>query len=140
VTVHPVGNQKRYQANAKAPIHGELVAIIRKTIGLAEPLREALAPLTDQITAAFVYGSVAKRSDTAGSDIDLMLLSDSLTYAEVVSALHPVIEQLGRDINPTLYSRAELAKRIKQGNAFVARVLEQPKLWLMGSEDDLRAG
>jgi predicted nucleotidyltransferase len=140
VTVRPVGNQKRYQANAEAPIHAELVGIIRKTIGLAEPLREALAPLADKITAAFVYGSVAKRSDTADSDIDLMVLTDSLTYADVVGALHPVIEQLGREVNPTLYSRAELAKRIKQGNAFVARVLEQPKLWVLGSESDLRTG
>ena len=140
VTMHPMGNQKRYQANAEAPIHAELVGIIRKTIGPAEPLREALAPLAGDITAAFVYGSVAKRSDTVGSDIDLMVLSDSLTYADVVGALHPVIEQLGRDINPTLYSRAELAKRINQGNAFVTRVLGQPKLWVMGGEGDFGAG
>jgi predicted nucleotidyltransferase len=140
VTLRAIGNQKRYQANAEAPIHAELVGIIRKTIGLAEPLREALASLADRITAAFVYGSVAKRSDTAGSDIDLMILSDTLTYADIVGALHPVIEQLGREVNPTLYSRAELARRIKQGNAFVTRVLEQPKLWLMGNEGDLSAG
>lgn len=140
LTVRPVGNQKHYQANAAAPIHGELVSIIRKTVGLAEPLREALAPLADKITAAFVYGSVAKHSDTATSDIDLMVLSDSLTYADVVGTLGPLIEQLGREINPTLYSRAELAKRVKQESAFVARVLEQPKLWVIGGESDFRAG
>jgi len=140
VTVRPVGNQKHYQANAEAPIHDELVSIIRKTVGLAEPLREVLAPLADKITAAFVYGSVAKHSDTASSDIDLMVLSDSLTYADIVGAMHPLIEQLGREINPTLYSRAELAGRIKQENAFVARVLEQPKVWVIGSESDLGAG
>jgi len=140
VTMRPVGNQKHYQANAEAPIHAELVGIIRKTIGLAEPLREALAPLADEITAAFVYGSVAKRSDTVSSDIDLLILSDTLAYADIVGALHPLIEQLGREINPTLYSRAEITKRIRRGNAFVARVLEQPKLWVIGSEDDLGAG
>lgn len=140
VTVRSVGNQKHYQANAVAPIHAELVSIIRKTVGMAGPLREALAPLADEIAAAFVYGSVAKHSDTASSDIDLMVLSDSLTYADIVGALHPVIEQLGREVNPTLYSRAELARRIKQGNAFVARVLEQPKLWVVGGEDDLGVG
>ncbi len=140
VTVRPMGNQRHYQANAEAPIHAELVGIIRKTIGLAEPLRKALVPLAGKITAAFVYGSVAKRSDTASSDIDLLILSDSLTYADIVGALHPAIEQLGREIHPTLYSRTELAKRIKQGNAFVARVLEQPKLWVMGGESDLCAG
>ena len=137
VTLRPIGNQKHYQANAEAPIHAELVGIIRKTIGMAEPLREALASLAGGIIAAFVYGSVAKRSDTASSDIDLMILSDTLTYADIVGALHPVIMHLGREVNPTLYSRAELAKRIKQGNAFVTRVLEQPKLWLIGSEDAL---
>ncbi|MFZ2235747.1 MAG: nucleotidyltransferase domain-containing protein [Dokdonella sp.] len=136
----PIGNQKHYQANPASPIHDELVGIVRKTVGLADPLRDALAPLINAITLAFVYGSVAKRSDTAGSDIDLMIVSDKLTYADVVGVLHPVIERLGREINPTVYSRTELAKRRKQGNAFVTRVLEQPKLWLIGNEHDLAAG
>jgi len=140
VTVRAVGNQKHYQANPAAPIHAELVSIIRKTVGMAEPLREALAPLANKIAAAFVYGSVAKRGDTASRDIDLMVLSDTLTYASLLGALHPAIGQLGREVNPTLYSRAELTKRIKQRNAFVTRVLEQPKLWVLGGEGDLGAG
>lgn len=131
------GNQKHYQANPAAPIHTELVAIMQKTVGLAEPLREALAPLADQIVAAFVYGSVAKRSDTASSDIDLMILSDTLGYADVVLALHAFSERAGREVNPTVYSRAEFAKRVESGNAFVTRILEQPKLWLIGDMDDL---
>jgi predicted nucleotidyltransferase len=139
VTMQPVGNQKHYQANPYAPIYAELVAIVQKTVGLAEPLRVALAPLADQIIAAFVYGSVAKRRDTAASDIDLMIVSDTLGYADVVARLHPLIERMGREISPTLYSRAELAKRINAGNAFATRVLEQPKVWLYGGEDDLRA-
>lgn len=131
------GNQKHYQANPAAPIHAELVAIVQKTVGLAEPLREALAPVADQIIAAFVYGSVAKRSDTAVSDIDLMILSDTLGYADVVLALHAFNERIGRQVNPTLYSRAEFDKRVKAGNSFITRVLEQPKLWLIGGRDDL---
>jgi predicted nucleotidyltransferase len=103
------------------------------------PLGEALAPLADRIELAFVYGSVAKRSDTAASDIDLMVVSDKLTYADVVSAQHPLIQRLGREISPTLYSRAELRKRREAGNAFVERVLAQPKLWVIGGEDDLAA-
>lgn len=137
LTVQPQGNQKRYRANPAAPIHDELVGIVQKTVGLAEPLREALAPLADRILAAFVYGSVAKRSDTAASDIDLMIVSDTLGYAEVMLALHPLIERMGREINPTLYSRAELAQRLHAGNAFATRVLEQPQLWLMGDKDVL---
>ncbi len=139
LTLEQIGNQKRYRANPDSPIHDELVAIVRKTFGLATPLREALAPLADHIELAFVYGSVAKRSDTAASDIDLMIVSDGLTYADVVAALHPLIERLGREINPTLYSRAELRKRLDAGKAFVERVLAQPKLWVIGGEDGLAA-
>ena len=128
LTVRRSGNQKHYQANPDAPIHHELVAIVQKTVGLAEPLREALLPLADHIVAAFVYGSVAKRTDTVSSDIDLMIVSDTLAYAEVVLALDPVQARLGREINPTLYSRDEFSRRLAQGNAFVARVMEQPKL------------
>lgn len=137
LTMQRVGNQKHYQANPAAPIFEELVAIVRKTVALAEPLREALAPLAQRIDAAFVYGSVAKGSDHAGSDIDLMIVSDTLGYAEVVLALHPLIERIGRDINPTLYSRQELSERLRSGNAFVVRVLEQPQLWVMGDKDVL---
>jgi predicted nucleotidyltransferase len=139
LTVRPVGNQKRYQANPAAPIHDELVGIVQKTVGLAEPLREALQPLANKITAAFVFGSVARRSDTAASDIDLMVISAKLGYPDVLTALADVEEKLGRKINPVIYSPAELGKRIKSDNAFVKRVLEQPKIWLTGGEDDLSA-
>ncbi len=134
-----LGNQKRYRANPDAPIHDELIAIVRKTFGLAGPLREALAPLADRLHMAFVYGSVAKGSDTAASDIDLMLVTEDLTYPEVMTALHPLIERLGREINPTLYTRADLRKRIDAGNSFITRVLAQPRIWLIGGEHDLAA-
>ena len=139
VMVTRVGTQKHYQANPKSPIFAELCAIARKTVGLAEPLREALAPLAKRVSAAFVYGSVAKRSDTAASDIDLMVVSDSLGYPDLFAALERASTRLGRKVNPTVYSRQELAKRMKQGNAFVTRVMTQPKVWLIGGEDDLAA-
>lgn len=134
-----IGNQKRYRANPDAPIHDELAAIVRKTFGLAGPLREALAPLEDRLDMAFVYGSVAKGSDTARSDIDLMLVTDELSYPDVMAALHPLMERLGREISPTLYTRADLRKRIAAGNSFITRVLAQPRLWLIGGEHDLAA-
>lgn len=137
--VEQVGKQKRYSANPDAPIHEELVAIVRKTFGLADPLREALTPLADRIRAAFVYGSVAKGTDVASSDIDLMLVSDDLAYPEVMGALHPVIERLGREVNPTLYTYAELRQRVDSGNSFVTRVLQQPRIWLIGGEHELAA-
>ena len=139
LSVKHVGKQKLYRANPDSPIHDELVAIVRKTFGLAMPLRDALMPLADRLHAAFVFGSVAKGSDTASSDIDLMLVSDALTYADAMATLHPLMERLGREINPTLYTRAELRKRIAEGNSFVTRVLAQPRLWLIGSDDALAA-
>lgn len=137
VTVRPVGNQKHYQANPDAPIYAELCGIAQKTVGLAEPLREALVPLASQITAAFVYGSVAKRQDTAASDIDLMLISDTLSYADVFAALEEVGVRLGRPVSPTLMTRKELAKRVADDNAFVTRVMSQPKIWLINGEHEL---
>jgi predicted nucleotidyltransferase len=139
VTVKRVGNQKHYQANAAAPVFKELRSLVLKTFGLADVLRAALAPLAGQIGAAFVYGSVAKKQDTAASDIDLMLVSDSLTYADLFTALEKASGRLGRKVNPTVYTQAELGKRMKQGNAFVTRVLAQPKIWLLGAEHDLAA-
>lgn len=137
VTARAVGNQKHYQANPEAPIYAELCGIVQKTVGLAEPLREALAPLAARIRAAFVYGSIAKREDTALSDIDVMLISDDLPYSDLYAQLEAVSHRLGRTVNPTIYTPQELAKRVKRKEAFATRVLAQPKLWLIGGEGDL---
>ena len=132
-----VGHQKHYQANASSPLFGELRSIVLKTVGLAEPLREALKPLSSAIRAAFVYGSVAKAEDRSASDIDLMVISDSLTYGDVFGALDRVTRNVGRQVNPTVYTAAEFAKRARGENAFVTKVLQQPKIWVIGSEHDL---
>jgi len=136
-TVSRVGTQKHYQANPKSPIFSELCAIAQKTVGLAEPLRDALMPLAKHISAAFVYGSVAKNQDTSASDIDLMVISGNLAYADLFAALEDVSARLGRKVNPTVYSPQQLAKRVKQDNSFVRRVLAQPKIWLLGGNSDL---
>jgi predicted nucleotidyltransferase len=139
VTARRLGTQKHYQANPDSPLFEELTSIARKTIGLAEPLRAALAPLASRIAAAFVYGSVAKGQDTATSDVDLLVVSDSVTYADVFEALEPLAGRFGRPINPTVYTSKELTKRSKEGTAFVKRVLSQPKLWVIGGKNDLLA-
>jgi predicted nucleotidyltransferase len=137
ITVVAKGNQKHYRANTAAPVYEELRGLVLKTSGLVDVLRSALAPLANAITAAFVYGSVSKRQDTAASDVDLMVVSDSLGYADVFSALEQASSRLGRKVNPTIYATAEFAKRVKQHNAFVSRVLKQDKMWVIGSEGSL---
>ena len=139
VTVTRIGKQKHYQANAGSPVFEELRALVLKTVGLADVLRAALAPVSRGIRAAFVYGSIAKGQDTAASDIDLMVISDRLTHADLFAALEQATAQLGRKVAPTIYSSKELTKRVKQENAFMTRVLAQPKLWLIGDERDLAA-
>jgi len=138
VTVSRIGNQKHYQANAGAPVFAELCAIVAKTFGLAEPLRAALEPLASQIDAAFVYGSVAKRQDTATSDVDLMVISDTLRYPEIFAAIEETSTRIGRPVNPTVQTRMDFRKQLARGNAFASRLLEQPKIWLFGAEDVLR--
>lgn len=137
LTVSTRGNQKHYKANTEAPVFEELRGLVLKTSGLVDVLRIALAPLSGQIAAAFVYGSVAKRQDTAASDIDLMVVSESLGYADLFTAVEEAGQRLGRKVNPTIYTRADFAKRIKQRNAFATRVLTQDKIWIIGSEEKL---
>jgi predicted nucleotidyltransferase len=96
--------------------------------------------LAAQIELAFVYGSVAKGNDTAKSDIDLMVISEKVAYADLFAALEPATSRLQRTVNPTLYSRMEIDKRIREGNAFVKRVLVQPKLWVIGDAAVRRQG
>lgn len=139
VTATRIGRQKHYQANPASPVFSELRALVLKTSGLVDVLRGGLAAVSSRIRAAFVYGSVAKGEDTAASDVDLMVISGSLTYADLFGALEVASARLGRNVAPTIYSPEELARRVKRDSAFVTRVLEQPKLWLIGGESDLAA-
>jgi predicted nucleotidyltransferase len=123
VTVSRRGTQKHYQANPESPIYAELCALIRKTVGLAAPLRESLAEAEADISLALVYGSVAKGKATADSDIDLLIVSDRLTLENLFRLLAPAEQSLGRRINPTLYTSGEFRTRLRGGNPFLKRVL-----------------
>jgi len=98
-------------------------------------MRHALQALAPKIHAAFIYGSIAKRQDTASSDVDLMIISDTLEYADFYKAVEEFSVRLGRTVNPTIYTGKEFAKRVKEDNPFLKKVLAQPKLWLIGAED-----
>lgn len=139
VTVTRVGAQKHYQANPRSPIFEELRRLALKTFGLTDVVRGALRPLSKGIRAAFIYGSVAKGQDTAASDIDVVIIADHLTYGDLFGALEDASARLGRKISPTVYSRKELDKRLKEGNPFMTRVMAQPKLWVIGDEHALTA-
>ena len=128
------GNQVRYKANRASPIFPELQGIVRKTVGLADVLREALEPLSVRIELAFVFGSVARGEEGPASDIDLMVVGD-VGFDEVVVALHPLHERLGREINPIVMKRPEFRRRLKEGS-FVARVMSGEKLLLLGVLDE----
>lgn len=137
--VEIVGNQKRYRPNPDAPIYDELVSIVRKTFGLADPLREVLEPLASMIRYAFIYGSVANRRDTSVSDIDLMVVSEHLGYPELMAALDPLVEQLSRAVNPTIHTPDALRRKREGGSSFLERVLKGPRIDVIGRSDDLAA-
>lgn len=137
LTVRKVGNQKHYQANPKSPIFQELRDIVLKTFGVANELLRALEPFSEKIVVAFVYGSIAKGADTASSDIDLIVISGDLVYPEVISAFADAEATLGRAVNPTFYSPAEIRRKLAEDNSFRRRVTEQEKIFLIGSDDDI---
>ncbi|MBS0357872.1 MAG: transcriptional regulator [Proteobacteria bacterium] len=137
ITVQSIGNQKHYEANQASPLFSELRSIILKTFGLADVLRQALEPVISEIHIAFIYGSIAKQEDTARSDIDLMLISNNLTYADLFKLLEKTQTQLGRVINPTFYSLSEWKRKIQTNNNFLNQVVAQPKIFLVGTENEL---
>ena len=136
VTVTRVGKQKHHQANPDSPVFEELRGLVLKTVAMAEPIRQALEPLAHRIALALVYGSVAKGTDTAASDIDLLVVSDQVMLEDIYSALAPVETRLHRKFAPTLYTTGEFAERKAAGSAFLTRVLAGEHLVLMGTEDE----
>lgn len=130
-----LGTQKHYRANPKAPVFAELCGLVAKVFGPPEVLRAALQPLADQIALALLYGSVAQQRDTASSDFDLLLVSDTLTLEVVYAALADAEKQLGRAVSPTIYTTAELRDRLAHGNPFLTRVLSGETIALIGDKD-----
>lgn len=139
-----LGRQVWFEANRESPVFMELRSLVRKTFGLTDVLRQALAPLSDRIEHAFVFGSVAKGTDTAQSDIDLMVIGEALSYADVYPLLTDAEGTLGRKISPTLYSPADWRQRLAEANGFATRVRHLPTLPIFGAapgnENDAAAG
>lgn len=131
------GTRKAYQANRQSPIFGELHGLILKTAGLREPLRTALDAFASKIEVAFVYGSVAKGEDTAKSDIDLMVIGSDIAYGDVYGALEKAEQQLLRAVNPNVMTPVEWREKLTEKNAFVTAIARQPKLFIIGLQDDL---
>lgn len=135
VTVRSVGRQKQYQANPGSPIFDELSSLVRKTLGPSERLKVALEELGSSLKLAILYGSVAKQTDRADSDIDVLLVSDELTLEAVFNVVAPVEKELARPVNPTLYTSEEFEGRRKNDNSFLRKILEGKHIMLKGSLD-----
>jgi predicted nucleotidyltransferase len=131
-----VGNQVQFRANPACPIYEELRGILKKTVGVADVLREALAPLTGRIRVAFVYGSIARGDERVGSDLDLMVVGEA-KFADVVRALASAQDTLRREVNPNVYPALEFRRKTAAGDAFLKRVLADRRIFVLGGEDDL---
>lgn len=131
---HAQGNQVRYQANRQCPVFPELAGLMRKTTGAALLIGQALEPL--QPSMALIFGSVARGKQVSGSDVDVMVITDR-PFADVVRALHPAQASLGREINPVVYDPAEFEQHVRDRDSFVLHVLAEPRILVIGTEDDL---
>ncbi|MBI1955068.1 MAG: ArsR family transcriptional regulator [Acidobacteria bacterium] len=130
------GRQVFYQANPDCPLFAELKSLVVKTTGVADVLRTALAPLAGRIHLAFVYGSIARLEQKSASDVDLMVVGN-VSFGDIVSALATAQETLTREINPTVYSRAEFKAKLKAGHHFLTSVVRREKIFLIGDEHEL---
>src|SRR5688572_12101185 len=131
------GNQVLHAVNPDSPIFAEMRSIVTKTIGLGDVIREALRPLAERIRVAFIYGSFARGQQRGRSDVDLMVIGD-LSLAEVSSAISGAERTLAREVNPTLFHPSEYRRKLAEEHHFVASVHEGAKVFIIGSEDDLR--
>jgi predicted nucleotidyltransferase len=138
LTVTSAHGRKIYQANRQSPIFDEVRGIIIKTVGLVEPIQKALKSFASRIRVAFVFGSVAKGSDTTASDVDLMILGRELVYGEIYKALQKAENEILRTINPNIMTPGEWEQKLKDRNSFAVRIAQQPKLFVLGDEDEFQ--
>lgn len=129
------GNQSLYCADRACPVFEEVAGMLRKTSGAADVIAAALAPLSDRIETAFIYGSFAKGTAKAGSDIDVLIIG-AVDLGTVIEVLHPVQKQVGREVNPKLFSSREWNDKRKAKTAFVMELRANPKIFLIGDKDE----
>jgi predicted nucleotidyltransferase len=136
LSMTPEGNRRYYRANRESPIFPELKALIVKTAGLGDLLRRHLRKSKASIRVAFLFGSYARGLESAKSDIDLMVIGQ-VTARALSNLLAPARETLGREINAVILPTSELRRRFADNNTFLKDVLGQPKIFLIGDEDEL---
>jgi predicted nucleotidyltransferase/predicted transcriptional regulator with HTH domain len=137
VSLERNGNQKHYRANHHSPVFEELQSLVLKTVALTEPLRKSLEPYSDKITTAFVFGSVAKGTDTTQSDIDVIVIGDALSYTDLYTALQNAENVLRRKVSPIFLSQEEWRWKAAQKGSFISKISSLPKLFIFGSEKDI---
>ncbi len=135
IASHMDGNRKYYAARQDHPLYPEIRGLVLKTSGLAEVVRRALER-DKRIEFAFIFGSLAQAREQAHSDVDLLVVGD-LGLRDVTKLLSGVVDKVGREINPKVFTSHEFRRRKRTGDHFLSRVLAEPRIFVIGSEDEL---
>jgi predicted nucleotidyltransferase len=138
VSIERIGNQKHYRANHHSPVFAELQSLVVKTVALTEPLRKSLEPYSDKIKTAFVFGSVAKSTDTAHSDIDIIVIGSNLNYTDLYTALQNAENELRRKVSPIFLSPEEWRRKASRKDSFISKMSALPKIFILGGEQDIQ--
>jgi len=129
------GNRIYYKANKEHPLYPDFRSLVLKTIGLVDFFREALKA-NPNIQFAFVFGSIARHEEKDKSDVDLMIIGE-IAMRQLSGLLSGVSGQIGREINPHIFSMKEFLKRKRAKDHFLTQVLESPKIFIIGNENEL---
>ena len=130
------GPHTYYQADASHPLFPELQRLMVKTAGAGDIIRRALLPSQTDIRVAFLYGSFASGEIRGRSDIDLLIIGN-VSFSRIAEALSSAQQELGREINPAVYSEEEFAAKLAQKHHFLTSVMLGPKIFVLGTLDEL---
>jgi predicted nucleotidyltransferase/predicted transcriptional regulator len=140
VSVERIGNQKHYRANEASPVFEDLRGLVEKTVGLTEPLRKSFEPYKNAIKTAFIYGSVARGTDTASSDIDVLVIGDDLNYSDLYAAAQQAEGKLRRPVHPLFMAAEDWHRRASDEGSVINKISLSPKIFIVGSDRDLEPG
>ena len=140
VTVERVGNQKHYRANKQAPVFEDLRGLLEKTVNVTEALKKSFERYASGIHSAFVFGSVAQGSDTANSDVDVLVIGDDLNYSDLYTAAQEAELTLKRPVHPVFMTPQDWQRHVSDEGSVMNKITKSPKLFFIGSESELRHG
>lgn len=128
-------NKIFYSLNKNYPLYDEFLRIFSKTSTMSALIYTNLSKI-GKIKFIVISTKFVRQIPIKEDEIYLLVVG-IIVVPEIAGIVSEAEKEFGREINYTVMTDEEFAFRKKNNDPFIWRFLKQPKVMLVGTEDDL---